>query len=467
MVLSYVVGEGEYMKHIVVIGGGPAGYPAALKAAGLGAKVTLIEKGALGGVCLNCGCIPSKSFLDAAHRLQIAFSSAAFCVSQGQEAAERLFAARDFSKVQARQQAVVQKLEQGISFLLKKANITVRNAQASFEDAHTLRLCTPGGEETISFDGAIIATGSSAFYPAPLDAWRGKIYDNTNFFTMEKLPQSIAVVGGGVIGCEMADFLQGFGVEVHLIEMRPRLLPAEEENASRVLTQSFAKRGIHIHTGVSASALQQTQDSFEITLSDGSSLRAGAVLVAIGRTVEAASLHLENIGVTWTRKGIAVNPQTLQVKDHIYAAGDVTGLLQLAHAATRQGEVAAINLCGGQAVYRNQWVPRAVYTSPEIASVGLSREQARVQGIAVKAHKAFFMANGRAAAQSQTEGYVEWLSEEKTGRLVGASAGGVQASELIHGAAVALSASLTVDQLREVVFAHPTFSESWAEALVR
>ena len=453
------------MKKIVVIGGGPAGYPAALKAASLGAQVTLIEKKALGGVCLNCGCITSKSFLDAAHRFETVLSAAALANEGGAEAAKSLFDARDFNKVKARQQAATQKLSQGISLLLKRANVTVLTGEASFVDEHTLSVRTQTGKETLSFDGAIIATGSEAFYPAPFDTLRGQIYDNANFFTMDTLPKTMAVVGGGVIGCEMADFLSAFGVEVHLIEMQPRLLPLEDENAARVLTQAFTKRGIKLHLGTRATAAVKTTNSFEITLSNGEKLTVDTVLAAIGRTVDTSALHLEHIGVESTPKGVRVNPQTMQLKDHIYAAGDVTGLLQLAHAATRQGEVAASNLCGVAAEYHNERVPHAIYTAPEIASVGLSRAQADSQNIEVKAHKSFFLANGRAVAQGQTDGYMEWLSDAQTGKLLGACCVGANASELIHIAAVALEANMTVSQLKQVVFAHPTFAESFSEAI--
>lgn len=455
------------MKHLVIIGGGPAGYPAALKAAGLGAQVTLVEKHKLGGVCLNCGCIPSKSFLEAAHRFQTAFSAAALATDEAAGSAEKLLAACDFQKVKARQQAATQKLTQGISFLLKKANITVLFGEASFIDAHTLSVRTAQGEQTVAFDGCILATGSEAFYPPPFDAWRGKIYDNSNFFEMSVLPKTLAIVGGGVIGCEMAEAMRGLGVDVHIIEMQPRLLPLEEAGVSRVIQQSFTKKNIHVYTGVRAETVREQNGGFELILSDGETLHVQTILAAIGRQVDLTALHAERAGIEWDRKGVRANPQTLQVKDHIYAAGDVTGLCQLAHAATRQGQVAASNLCGVAAVYHNERVPRAVYTSPEVASVGLSSSQAHAQGIEVKVQKAFFLANGRAVAQDQTEGYVEWVSEVSSGKLLGASAVGAQAAELIHVAAVALQAQLTVSQLQEVIFAHPTFSEAWAEVFAK
>ena len=441
----------------------PAGYPAALEAARLGAQVTLIEKNKLGGVCLNCGCIPSKSLLDAAHKFALLPTLAAWSQDGASKLAEQLFTQKDWSKIQARQQKATAKLVQGISFLLKKAGVTVLAGTASFIDEHTVSVQTSQGTQTVQADGIILATGSQAFFPAPFDKIKDRIYDNANLFSMPALPKSMAIVGGGVIGCEMADFLSALGVEVHIVEMQPRLLPLEDETASRTLTQAFTKRGIKLHLGTSATQAVEENGQWVLTLSSGEQIRAEKILAAIGRAVDLTELHLENIGVTWTRKGVQVNPQTLQLKNNIYAAGDVTGLCQLAHAATRQGEVAARNLCGQSAAYHNESVPRAIYTSPEIACVGLTRAQAQAQGIEVKVHKSFMLANGRAVAQEQTEGYAELLTDS-TGKILGATLVGANAAELMHIISVALQAGFTLAQLQEVIFAHPTLAEAVAEA---
>ena len=451
------------MSKIIVIGGGPAGYPAALQAARLGAQVVLIEKNKLGGVCLNCGCIPSKSLLDAAHKFALLPTLATWSQEGAADLVAQLFAKRDWTKIQARQQKATAKLVQGINFLLKKANVTVIHGTASFVDEHTVSVQTAQGVQTLQADGIILATGSQAFFPAPFDKIQDKIYDNSNLFEMPSLPKSMAIVGGGVIGCEMADFLNALGVEVHMIEMQPRILPLEDETAARTLERTFTKRGITLHVGVSATAAEEVENGWKLTLSDGTSVQAQKILAAIGRTVDLTELHLENVGVTWTRKGVQVSPQTLQLKHNIYAAGDVTGLCQLAHAATRQGEVAARNLCGQSAVYHNESVPRAIYTSPEIAAVGLTRAQAEAKGLSVKLHKSFMLANGRAVAQDQTDGYVELLTDE-TDKLIGATLVCANAAELIHIVGVALQANMTVAQLREVIFAHPTLAEAIFEA---
>jgi dihydrolipoamide dehydrogenase len=401
--------------------------------------------------------------LDAAHKFALLPTLAAWSQDGASKLAEQLFTQKDWSKIQARQQKATAKLVQGISFLLKKAGVTVLAGTASFIDEHTVSVQTSQGTQTVQADGIIFATGSQAFFPAPFDKIKDRIYDNVNLFSMPALPKSMAIVGGGVIGCEMADFLSALGVEVHIVEMQPRLLPLEDETASRTLTQAFTKRGIKLHLGTSATQAVEENGQWVLTLSSGEQIRAEKILAAIGRAVDLTELHLENIGVTWTRKGVQVNTQTLQLKNNIYAAGDVTGLCQLAHAATRQGEVAARNLCGQSAAYHNESVPRAIYTSPEIASVGLTRAQAQAQVIEVKVHKSFMLANGRAVAQEQTEGYAELLTDS-TGKILGATLVGANAAELIHIISVALQAGFTLAQLQEVIFAHPTLAEAVAEA---
>lgn len=456
------------MKNVVVIGGGPGGYPAALKAASLGAKVTLVEKNKVGGVCLNCGCIPSKSLLDAAHRFHTVQTVVSLCADGARETADKLFGLRDWAKIQARQQAATRKLTQGISFLLKKAGVEVLMGAASFADAHTVLVRTASGEEKrLEADGVILAAGSEAFFPPPFDKIKDKIYDNSTIFDIPALPKTLTIVGGGVIGCEFADLMSALGVAVNVVEMQPRILPLEDEGAARALMQALSKRGVKFYTGLSATDASEENGAFTLTLSDGQKLSSDAVLAAIGRAVNLTALKMENIGVEWTRKGVKVNPETLQLKDHIYAVGDVNGLFQLAHAASRQGEVAASNLCGLPAVYHNDAVPRAIYTMPEIASAGLTRAQAEAQGFSVKSHKAFLLANGRAVAQDQTEGYYELLSDAQTGKLLGAVLVGANATELVHIVSVALAAQMTAVQLKEVIFAHPTFAESIGEALAR
>ena len=447
---------------LIVIGGGPAGYPAALTAAKLGAQVTLIEKEHLGGVCLHCGCIPSKSLLDAAHRFEIMRDLSRFCE---QEVAKP---ALSWSKIQARQKTVTQKLTLGIASLLRQAKVNVITGSAEFIDARHLNIHTATGEQTLDFDAAIIATGSKAFVPPPFDTLPDYVYDNSTVFNMAQLPHSIAIIGGGAIGCEFATLMSGFGVEVKLIEMQSRLLPNMDESLSRILQKSLQKRGVQLLLGQQVVAAQAQDGQAVLELKDGTKITVDKVLAAIGRTCDLTQLHPENAGLIWTRKGLQqVNPKTLQITENIYAAGDVTGLSLLAHAGTRQGIVAAQNACGQSATYNNDLIPNAVYTSPELAGIGLTKAQAEAQGMAVKTYKSFLLANGRAQTMDETDGFMEIISDAASGKLLGASLAAPHASEMISILTVALQAGMTVEQLKQVVFPHPTLSEAIGEALAK
>ncbi len=452
-------------KKIAVIGAGPGGYPAALKAASLGAEVTLIEKHKVGGVCLHCGCIPSKSLLDAAHRFETARRLPALCEDGAQADADALTGKLSWSKIQARQKAVTQKLTMGILSLLKAKKVTLIQGEAAFKNAGELQVKTAQEELTVPFDACILAAGSQAFFPPPFDAVRDKIYDNSTIFDLPKLPSALTIIGGGVIGCEMAELMHGFGVKVNVVEMQERILPLMDEGLSRALTQSLSKRGVNLLTGKSATTVEFKDGKKLVTLSDGTILESDEILAAIGRSVDLTGMGLENIGVEWTRKGVRVNPQTLLLKDNIYAVGDVNGLCQLAHAATRQGETAAANACGQTAHYHNEQVPSAIYTRPEIASVGISKQQAAELGVTLKSHKAFLLASGRAQTQDETEGYFELLSDAQTGKLLGANLCGLYATEIIHVVSALRAAGRNVEQAREIIFAHPTVGESLGDAL--
>ena len=448
--------------HIAIIGAGPAGYPAALTAARLGAQVTLIEKEQLGGVCLHCGCIPSKSLLDAAHRLDTVRGLADLC--QNEISAPAI----SWPKIQARQQAVTQKLTAGIAAMLRQAKVNVLMGTAEFASEHTLTVRSQGTEQTIVFDCAIIATGSKAFVPAPFNQLKDFVCDNSTIFKLPALPRKLAIVGGGAIGCEFATLMSSLGVQVQLIEMQPRLLPNMDENLARILTKNLQKRGVELLLGKQVTAAHAENEQAALQLNDGSTVTADKVLVAIGRTCDLTDLHPERAGLSWTRKGLQqVHPQTLQVKDHIYAAGDVTGLSLLAHAGTRQGIVAAQNICGQPATYNNLLIPNAVYTSPELASIGLSKAQAQLQGFTVKIHKSYLLANGRAQTMDETDGFVEIISDASSGKLLGATLAASHASELISILTVALQAGMTVQQFKQIVLPHPTLSEAIGEALAK
>ena len=463
------MGSKEIMSiKVAVIGGGPAGYPAAITAAKWGAEVTLIEKTHLGGVCLNSGCIPSKSLLDAAHRFDGVKQIAALCKEDVSAQAQHIFQNLSWPKIQARQKALTQKLSLGIAAMLRQAKVNVVSATASFKDKNTLLLQTPNGTKELSFDYAIVCCGSTAFVPPPFDKIREHIHDNSTIFSLEKLPASLTIVGGGVIGCEFATLMSSLGVKVTLVEMQSRLLPTLDEGLSRLIQTNLQKRGVQLLLGKKATDAKAENEQKILILDDGSEISAECVLVAIGRSCDLTELMPENAGLTWDRKGLKnVNPNTLQITDTIYAAGDVTGLSLLAHAATRQGQVAASNICGKEDTYCNELVPNAVYTFPELAGVGLTKQQAKERGLEIKIHKYFMLANGRALTMDTAEGYVEIISQKEDGLLLGATIAAPHASEMISTITLALHGGLHVEQLKKVIFPHPTISEAIADALAK
>ncbi len=453
---------------IAVIGAGPAGYPAALAAARLGAEVTVIEKARVGGVCLHCGCIPSKSLLDAAHRFDVVRGIGSLCEDPVTASAQEIFTQLSWPKIRARQQAVTEKLTAGILGLFRAARITLLNGTASFVDAHTLSVSQESGPVSVPFDYAIVTAGTVPFVPAPFDKIREYIYTNSNIFQLEKLPQTLTIIGGGAIGCEFATLMSSLGVKVRLIEMQPRLLPNMDEAVSRTIAQSLQKKGVELLLGTSVTDARVENDKKFLTLSDGKELETDEILAAIGRACNLTELKPENAGLHWNRKGLeGINAQTLQVTENIYAAGDVTGLSLLAHAGSRQGIVAAHNICAQPLTYNNDLIPSAVYTHPEAASVGLTAAQAQAKGLEIKKHKAFMLANSRALTMDAPEGFAEIISDKNSGKLLGTTLVCANASEIISAFTVALQAGLTVDQLKQVVFPHPTLSEAIGDALAK
>ena len=445
-------------KHIVIIGAGPGGQEAALCAAKKGAKVTLIEQGELGGVCLNCGCIPSKTWLASAHEFTSLKETAKYSLKEQELSA--LSSSYDFSKIQQRRQAVIMRLKRGLEFLYKNAKINVIKGQAKIKDNKTILV----NDQEISFDTLILACGSSAFYPSSFKDFRANLLDNSTVFNLEKLPQSITILGGGAIGCEFACFFNALGVKVVLVEKLPSIALAMGQDISRQITTSFAKKGIEIKTGIGASALEIEGDNKTVILENGEKITSQQILVAFGREVDLSSLNLEALGIAYDKKGVKVNPTTMQLKDNIYAIGDITGLSLLAHAASAQAQAAIEHIFTGKGIYDNSLIPSVLYTHPEAANVGLLKEKAQFP---VKVHKSFYLANARALSQGESEGFVQILTEEASDKIVGGQIVGAQAGELISIIALAIKNKMTLSDLSQLTFAHPTLSEVIKDASIR
>ena len=444
-------------KHIVIIGAGPAGQEAALKAAKLGAKVSLIEQSELGGVCLNCGCMPSKTWLSSAHEFASLKEIAKY--STKEEELFSLSSSYDFSKIQKRREAVIVRLKRGLEFLYKNAKINVIKGSAKIKDSKTIIV----NNQEITFDALVLACGTKAFYPPAFEKFKGHLLDNSNIFNLQKLPKSITILGGGAIGCEFACFFNALGVKVVLVEKLPAIALAMGHDISRAITTALEKRGIEIKTAVGAKEIEITDAEKTIILENGEKITSEEVLLALGRVADLSALNLEILNVSYDKKGVKVNSQTMQLKDNIYAVGDITGLSLLAHAASAQASVAINHILTGKAEYNNDLIPAVLYTWPEAASVGLLQEKATMP---VKIHRSFYLANGRALSQGETEGFAQILTEE-SGKIVGAQIVGAQAGELIHIISLAIKNKMTLADLEQTTFAHPTLAEVIKDASLR
>ena len=445
-------------KHIVIIGAGPGGQQAALKAAKGGAKVSLIEQSELGGVCLNCGCVPSKTWLSSAHEFASLKEIASY--STQEQALAELSSSYDFSKIQQRRQAVIARLKKGLEFLYRQAKVNIIKGQAKIKDAKTILV----NNQEITFDYLIIACGTKAFYPPAFESFKDKLLDNSKIFNLEKLPRFITILGGGAIGCEFACLLNAFGVKVVLVEKLPSLVLTLGQDISRAITSAFEKRGIIVKTGIGAKALEFDGANKTVILENGEKITSEEVLCALGRTADLSALNLQALNISYDKKGLKVDPQTMQVKANVYAVGDITGLCLLAHAASAQASAAVNHILTGKAAYNNNLIPAVLYTWPEAASVGFTKENATVP---FKVYKSFYLANARALSQNQSEGFAQILTEEQSGRIIGGQIIGAQAGELIHILCLAIKNKMTLADLEQTAFAHPTLSEIIKDAALK
>ncbi|MBL0059257.1 MAG: dihydrolipoyl dehydrogenase [Elusimicrobia bacterium] len=446
-------------KSIVVIGGGPGGEAAAKRAAALGAEVVLVERANLGGLCLNWGCIPSKVLLEGGrlfHRLRA--SSSLDGVSS---------VSLSWEKLQEKKRSIVGNLRSSLEQRLAQLKVRVVRGDARFQNERSLVVTGPEGSRELSFDAAVIATGSRPFFPPPFDRLTDQILDSDRVLSLPRVPQSLVVVGGGAVGLEFACLFQELGTRVTVVEKMAQILPGEEASVARLLRQSFEKRGMAVLTERTVATAEKAPDGWRLTLSGGETLSAEQVLVCVGRRPGLEGLGLEAAGVAVEGGRIAVNEFLQTSQPRLYAVGDVNGLSLLAHAAGAQGAAAVGHVFGEGGSYDPALVPRCLYTWPEVASVGEWSHSAQAKGLDLKAQRFFFQGSAKALADEDTEGLIQILSEKKTGRLLGAQIIGPHATELIHIFSVALKASMTVKDLHGVIFAHPTLAEGVREALAR
>ncbi|EMI9089614.1 MULTISPECIES: dihydrolipoyl dehydrogenase [unclassified Bacillus (in: firmicutes)] len=451
------------MSKLVVIGGGPAGYVAAITAAQNGKDVTLIDEANLGGTCLNVGCMPTKSLLESAEVHDIVRKANNYGVTLNKGSISI-----DWKQMQARKSRIVTQLVQGIQYLMKKNKIKVIQGKAKFETDHRVRVTHGDKEDVVDGELFIIAAGSEPT-ELPFAPFDGKwILNSSHVMSLENIPKSLLIVGGGVIGCEFASIYSRLGTKVTIIEMAPQLLPDEDEDIAHILRKKLESDGVEIFTGAALKGLNnyKKQASFEY---EGSIQEANPeyVLVSVGRKPRVQELDLEKIGVQFSNKGISVNEHMQTNVSHIYAAGDVIGGIQLAHVAFHEGTTAALHASGEDVKANYHAVPRCMYTAPEIASVGLTEKGARGQYGDILIGECPFTANGKALIIGEQTGKVKVIVEPKYQEIVGISIIGPHATELIGQGTVMIHTEVTADIMRDYIAAHPTLSEAIHEALLQ
>ena len=446
--------------NIIIIGAGPGGYETAVAAAAKGLQVAVIEKGNLGGTCLNCGCIPTKCLCHTAEVLDIVRESDAQGVSVGG-------IQFDLSAAINRKNQVVGLLKAGIETLLKTPGITLYRGEAQLADANTVNILgtqEDGSKQVtdiVKAHSIIIATGSVTKFLSIEGAHAPGVVTSTEMLNLQSVPKRLCIIGGGVIGMEFASIYNSFGSEVTVVEFCKEILPNFDRDIAKRLKTSLKKRGISFYTGAAAKSIA-SGDEMTITYEEKGkekTVQADIVLMAVGRAANVASLNLDDIGINYNPRGIVVDANMQTSVPGIYAIGDINGLMQLAHAATAQGLIALQHIIHttGQAPDLNI-VPAAVFTVPEAAMVGKTEEQLTEQGIAYKVYKSFYRANGKALSMNAEDGLVKILASED-GTLLGAHILGVHASDLIHELAILMCKGGSVHDISRTIHAHPSLSE--------
>ncbi|WP_303862988.1 dihydrolipoyl dehydrogenase [Alkalibaculum bacchi] len=447
---------------IAIIGGGPGGYIAAIRAAQLGAEVSIIEKEHLGGTCLNVGCIPTKVLLHTANLVDTLKKEAK------ELAIEVTGIEADWSKLQKRKNKITKKLIGGIEGILKSHQIIKYIGQATFSDKNEVTVkCSNGKIEKVAFDYAIIATGSEPnVIPIPGIELQGVITSN-EALSLEEVPESLLIIGGGVIGCEFASIYNSFECKVRVIETLPRIVANMDAEITNVLQNKLVKYGIEIHTNTKVKKIEKTADGLEIHTLKGEKsevFKAEKVLLSIGRKPVTEGLGLDKIGVKTKGSAVAVNDKFQTNVRNIYAIGDCNGGVMLAHVASAQGISAVERIMKKKTSIDFKTTPYCVYTRPELASAGLTEEQAIEQGYHIEKGVFPLFANGKSMITCETEGIVKYISDKATGEILGLHIAGPRATDLIVEGALAIRLEATVEEIITTIHAHPTVGECLHEA---
>lgn len=452
-----IMANDAFKTEIAVIGAGPGGYVAAIRLAQLGKKVALIDRNELGGICLQCGCIPSKALIAAAELFDKIKESSIMGINISD-------ASMDFKKLIEWKEGIISKLTKGIEFLCKQHNIEILKGTAFFESSNKLKIENNDNFSFVEFDKAIIAVGSK---PIELPNFRfgNSIISSTEALSLGRIPDKLVVIGGGYIGLELGIVYAKLGSKVSVVEMTDQLLPGFDKSIVAVLERNLGKMNIEIYLNAKANGFEDGKVIIDSKEKGTVSLEADNVLVAVGRVSIAKELRLENTKVKLDEKGfVKVDKKLMSSDKNIYAIGDVSEGPMLAHKASAQGKFVAELLAGKKAKYEHFLVPAVIFTDPEIAIVGMSENEASSKGIKVKSGRFPFSALGRAMTKNETEGFVKIISNEENEKVIGVEIIGSDASDLISEAALAIRLGATLEDVASTIHPHPTLSESLMEA---
>ncbi len=455
-----VVGDFPIEVDTLVVGAGPGGYVAAIRAAQLGQKVTIVDKADLGGTCLNVGCIPSKALIQAGHLAQSAKGNEDLGITTENVSV-------DFSKVQEWKGSVVNRLTSGVEGLLKGNKVDIVKGEVYFVDDHNVKVMDETDSQTYTFKNCIIATGSSPI-EIPSFPFSDKVLDSTSGLALEKIPESLVVIGGGYIGTELGSAYANFGTKVTIVEGAEDILATFEKQMRSVVTKRLKKNNVDIVTNAMAKGVEETDAGVKVTYEANGkeeTVEADYVLVTVGRTPNTSELGLEQVGIEVDDKGlIKIDKQCRTNVKNIYAIGDIVEGLPLAHKASYEGNVAAEAISGQKSEIDYIGMPAVVFSDPEMASVGYTEQEAKDKGIEIKAARFPFAANGRALSLNDTEGFMKLITRKEDGLVIGGQIVGPSASDMISEVGLAIEAGMTAEDIALTVHAHPTLGEVTMEA---
>ncbi|WP_138415099.1 dihydrolipoyl dehydrogenase [Aquibacillus sediminis] len=455
-----VVGDFPIELDTLVVGAGPGGYVAAIRAAQEGQNVTIVDKGALGGVCLNVGCIPSKALIQAGHRYEHAQGAESMGITTENVSI-------DFSKVQEWKGSVVNKLTSGVEGLLKGNKVDIVKGEVYFVDKNTVRVMDEKNSQTYTFNNCIIATGSSPI-ELPTFKYSDRVLDSTGALNLSEIPKKMVVIGGGYVGTELGTAYANFGTEVTILEGAKDIISGFEKQMTSLVKRNLKKKGVNVVTEAMAKGVEETKDgvtvSYEVKGKE-EKIDADYVLVTVGRRPNTAEIGLEQVGIDMDDKGlIKIDKQCRTNVDNIYAIGDIVAGPPLAHKASYEGKIAAEAISGEKSEIDYNGIPAVVFSDPELASVGYTEDEAKEAGFEVQAAKFPFAANGRALSLDASDGFLKLVTRKDDGLVIGAQVAGPNASDMISELGLAIEAGMTAEDLALTIHAHPTLGEITMEA---